>query len=399
MTIQSESKHGEAKPAGRRLPEGWRSVKLDEVCEEKTGTRNPRQNPSDSFQYVDISSIDNLRKRIVEARSILGANAPSRARQAIKTNDVILATTRPNLNAVARVPSELDSQICSTGFCVLRAKSELDPEFLFAFVQSESFVRTLSDLVKGALYPAVTDAQVRSQTMPLPPLAEQKRIAVILNEQMAAVERARTAAQAQQFLFDHLATSYLRQPLERDTLTRVPLRECLMEVTQGIGQSWQSFPVLGATRHGLAPAKEPVGKRPERYKPVEPGTIFYNPMRILIGSIAMIDEGEKAGITSPDYVVFKTKPGLLHPRWFYHWLRSHYGIAFIKTLARGAVRERMLFRRLAAAQISIPPWNAQVAIAEKLRAITRTKLTLQSELDTINKIPPQLLRRAFNGEL
>jgi len=70
----------------------------------------------------------------------------------------------------------------------------------------------------------------------------------------------------------------------------------------------------------LAPAKEPVGKDPTRYKLVEPGTIFYNPMRILLGSVAMIDEGDAPGITSPDYVVFTTRPGTLHPRWFYYWL-------------------------------------------------------------------------------
>jgi type I restriction enzyme S subunit len=68
--------------------------------------------------------------------------------------------------------------------------------FLFAFVQSKEFVDSLSDLVKGALYPAVTDSQVRAQVIPLPPLIEQQRIAAILTEQMAAVERARTAAEA-----------------------------------------------------------------------------------------------------------------------------------------------------------------------------------------------------------
>ncbi len=36
------------------------------------------------------------------------------------------------------------------------------PEFLFSFVRHESFVEALADLVKGALYPAVNDRQVRA---------------------------------------------------------------------------------------------------------------------------------------------------------------------------------------------------------------------------------------------
>jgi type I restriction enzyme S subunit len=54
------------------------------------------------------------------------------------------------------------------------------------------------------------------------------------------------------------------------------------------------------TRSGLAPARERPGKHAERYN----GTVFYNPMRILIGSIAFVDDDDEPGITSPDYVVF-----------------------------------------------------------------------------------------------
>ena len=123
------------------------------------------------------------------------------------------------------------------------------------------------------------------------------------------------------------------------------LGDCLIEVAQGVGPDWHKYRVLGATRDGVAPAKEPVGKSPERYKLVMPGTIFYNPMRIMIGSIAMLDDGDTPGVTSPDYVVLRAREGVLHPRWFYYWLRSRSGEELIKTLARGAVRERMMCRR------------------------------------------------------
>ncbi len=196
---------------GQKLPAGWRWVRLGEVCEADTGTRDPRRKPDERFRYVDIAGVDNRSKAIAEARTLKGVEAPSRARQVIRAGDVIVATTRPNLNAVALVPHELDNQICSTGFCVLRSKPDLAPDYLFAFVQTTDFVQSLSDLVKGALYPAVTDKQVRTQFIPLPPLSEQKRIAAILNEQMAAVERARAAAQAQMDTINRLPSSLLRR--------------------------------------------------------------------------------------------------------------------------------------------------------------------------------------------
>ena len=156
--------------------------------------------------------------------------------------------------------------------------------------------------------------------------------------------------------------------------------------------------MVGATRAGLADAKEGVGKQPERYKLVEPGTIFYNPMRILLGSIAFLDEGVVPGITSPDYVVFKTKPGFLHPRWFYYWLRSDAGASFIKTLARGAVRERMLFRRLAAAEIDVPPYDVQCAFARCIPAAERAWAAAEAQLMVANALRAAYVRTLFDSE-
>ncbi len=150
------------------------------------------------------------------------------------------------------------------------------------------------------------------------------------------------------------------------SIRNVPLSDALVEVASGVGPKWSEYRVLGATRAGLALAKEPVGKSPERYKLVEPGTIFYNPMRIMIGSIAMVDDRDEPGITSPDYVVFRTRPGVLHHRWFYYWLRSSHGEQFIRSLARGAVRERLLFKRLVRGSVVLPDWESQECTARKL---------------------------------
>jgi len=66
------------------------------------------------FVYVDISSVDNKTKRITEPKTLDVAAAPSRAKQRLQTGDVLVSMTRPNLNAVAMVPPELDGSVGST---------------------------------------------------------------------------------------------------------------------------------------------------------------------------------------------------------------------------------------------------------------------------------------------
>jgi type I restriction enzyme S subunit len=203
--------------------------------------------------------------------------------------------------------------------------------------------------------------------------------------------------------------------------TKEPPGKQLEEVKKGIGETWAGYPVLGATRGGLAAAKtigagrardlshvaahsrawpapttrEPPGKQPQRYKPVFCGTVFYNPMRILIGSIAFVYDDDEPGITSPDYVALQGKAGLVDSRWFYYWLRSPYGVQCINSLARGAVRERMLFNRLAEGSIRLPPYQEQLRVSKALATVKPVKYAIQGQLNDLNKIPERLLAQAF----
>lgn len=177
------------------------------------------------------------------------------------------------------------------------------------------------------------------------------------------------------------------------------LGDVLVEVKNGIGPRWKEFPVYGATVDGLAPAKEAPGKSPERYKPVTPGTIFYNPMRILIGSVAYLHENTPAGITSPDYVVFRGKEGAVDTHYFYHWLRSPLGHECVLSLARGAVRERMLFARLAEADVDLPRYEVQrryseiLLTAEKEAALVKS--AIQDQLDDLANLPHRIVASSF----
>jgi type I restriction enzyme, S subunit len=170
-------------------------VLLRDVVEPRTGTRNPSIAPEDAFSYVDVAAIDNEEKRIAGARLLRGSEAPSRARKLVRNDDVLVSTIRPNLNAVALVPPELDGQVASTGFCVLRAKDCVLPEFLYFYTRSKAFVDGLCKLVAGAMYPAVTDAQVLEQPLPLPSLPEQRGIVDLLARAEGIVRLRREAQQ------------------------------------------------------------------------------------------------------------------------------------------------------------------------------------------------------------
>lgn len=155
-------------------------VRLGDVCLE-TENANPAQFDR-LIRYIDISSVDSVSKRITAVQEISSNDAPSRARQKVIKNDILVSTVRPNLNAVATVETENSDQFASTGFCVLRPNRELlYPRYLFGFLCSPMFVASLTKQATGASYPAVSNTIVKNELIPLPPIEEQKCIAATLD--------------------------------------------------------------------------------------------------------------------------------------------------------------------------------------------------------------------------
>jgi len=215
-----------------------------------TELRDPRSEPDTEFRYIDISGIDRVQKTITDYQTIRGLEAPSRARKVVQKDDILVATVRPNLNAVAMVPGELHGEIASTGFCVLRAnRAVVDPRYLFYRTVSNGFVAALAAKVRGANYPAVSDGDVKAVEIPLPPLSEQRRIVEIL-DQADRLRRLRTEADAKADrilpalfikMFGDPATNPMGWPM-------VPLRQL------GVPLSGGAFPLA---EQGLANGEVP----------------------------------------------------------------------------------------------------------------------------------------------
>lgn len=174
------------------LPEGWVLAKVEDTVQ-PVGQFNPAAAPEAIYRYVDVSSISNERFEIEAPKIVSGATAPTRARQSIRPGDVLVSTVRPYLRNVAIVRKETDGNVGSTAFCVLRSNGSVEPEYLFRWTLTKEFFEGLVPMQRGISYPAVRDADVLAQVIPLAPLAEQRRIVA---KSKALFEQSRTTRQA-----------------------------------------------------------------------------------------------------------------------------------------------------------------------------------------------------------
>lgn len=152
----------------------------------------PNKNSNRTFKYVEIGAVDEL-TGITKASTIPEHRAPSRATQTIKAGDLIIGTTRPYLKKFAIVNSEYDNNVCSSGFQIINSK-ENNLEFLFEYLKSAAGILQFKFYMTGALYPAITNRDLKKIKIPLPPLEVQNEIVTHVTRLKEKIKQLRTAA-------------------------------------------------------------------------------------------------------------------------------------------------------------------------------------------------------------
>ena len=145
-------------------------VKWQPLSEITLRTNNIKwRDTTDSYRYIDLTSVDIETKKIIETSVVTSNNAPSRAQKLIEKDDVIFATTRPTQMRYCLIDEEYDGEVASTGYCVLRAKKDVIlPKWILHLFSSSEFKGYLEENQSGSAYPAISDAKLKEFKIPLP---------------------------------------------------------------------------------------------------------------------------------------------------------------------------------------------------------------------------------------
>lgn len=384
---------------------------LQELCSPSVDRVNPRTKPDSEFLYVDISSIDGTTKTISNPTLTKGKSASVRARQLLRENDVLVSTTRPNLNAVATVPEKYDGQICSTGFCVLRSGEELDSEYLYYYTRSGRFIDSLTNLVQGALYPAVTDKQVYAQDIPWVPVEQQRQIAARLKAQLAEVDKARQAAEAQLRDTRLLRARMLKALFaELDATPKKKLGDYAKTTSgstppRGNKQYWQPAEIAWVKTGEVAFA--PITATEEAISKTALAECSLTLLPPKTAVIAMYGQGKTRGQSAILEIPATTNQAcfavLPNDTWesdfLYFWLKASYQDLRDLSADRGGNQANLNGALLKALDVPAPSKTEQQHIVARIQAamteIDAMENSSKAAMEDINRLPNRLLAQAF----
>ena len=163
------------------IPCSWEWARGKSIFDE---TKN--RVPETDFSYIDIDAIDNKRHKIKSGKPTKKEEAPSRARRILESGDVLFSLVRPYLENIALVEKQYVNAIASTGFYVVRSKVII-PEFTYSLFLSPYVIQGLNSFMKGDNSPSIRSENIEEFLYPVPPHAEQQRIARILNKTLSYI--------------------------------------------------------------------------------------------------------------------------------------------------------------------------------------------------------------------
>jgi len=390
----------------KRLPNGWRWEKLGEICEFLDSKRVPINEKERQKRIVGKSES--------ELYPYYGANGQVGWIDDYLFNEplLLLAEDGGFFGSNDRpIAYKISGRTWVNNHAhVLRAKNNIDLDYCHYALAIRPDV---GKMVTGNTRPKLNQDIASQIPIPLPPLPEQKRIAAILTEQFAAIEKARTAAQAQLEEAKALPAAYLREvfPKPGEELPAgwkwVKLGEVCKVVTGGtppraemqyfIGNiPWikpehlnLSMIIHDSTEHLSDEGAQLVGLLPKG--------------SVLVSCIGKIGKVAVAGIPlTTNQQINSLVPNNEIDSYFLYYCCKFYQPEFEKRASSALVPiiNKSIFSEI---QIPLPSPDEQKRISALLKEqlaygeiVRKTTLDL---LENINVLPSALLRKAFNGEL
>ncbi len=400
------------------MKNGWNRVRLEELTEDDSpityGVVKP--GPSGDVPFVrggDVSEGNVLHNQL---RTIT-SEVSQKYRRTLLRGGELLVSLVGQPGQVAVVPPGLAGANIARQVGLVRLHGDVCTDFISYFLRSPDGQTGLGTFTGGSVQQVINLGDLRKVPVPVPPLAEQRRIVGILDEAFAGIATARANAEqnlqnARALFESHLNAVFTQRGngwVERTlgdfcsfengdrgknypnksarTATGVPFINAGHLADDGIDLAGMDF--ISRERFNLLGN----GK-------IQPGDVLFC-LRGSLGKFACVGDLAEGAIASSLVIVRPNETVLTE--FLLAYLRSELCSRMIDRFKNGAAQPNLSARSLRNFVAPIPPISQQQGVVSKLLGLREETQRLESiyrrKLAALDELKKSLLHQAFSGEL
>ena len=305
-----------------------------------------------------------------------------------------------------------DGEYClGRGVAALRANPKLESRFLWHWLDHTRPI--LSAKAKGATFKQVNRQDIKELEITLPPIAEQKRIAAILDKAEELRELRRQALRELDAIAQSIFIEMFGASIEASKNSVVSsLGPHLQFMTSG-GRGWAKFYSTKGSRFVrsldvrvnyissedsvyVTPPDNAEAKRTRTSK----GDVLLTITGSQIGRIAPVLQDLDGAFISQHVAILRPNMETINPFFLSLFLNLEFGgQRQIAKLQYGQTKPGLNFEQIKSFQIPIPPISLQEEFVRRIESIEQLKTTHRESLAQLNALFASLQHRAFRGEL
>ncbi len=331
---------------------------------------------------------------------------------------VLFGKLRPYLRKIARPEF---SGVCSTDIIPILPKDGVSRDYLFYFLRTPDTVNLATSRCSGANLPRLSPKQLASFQIPLPPLAEQKRIAGILDAADALRVKRREALAQLDTLLQSTFLDMFGDPVTNPMGWEVQRFADVFWLQEGPGvRNWQfkesGIKLLNVSN--ILKSGELDLSKTDRHLSTDEAQEKYSHFLVDAGDLVAASSGisiddddllrTRSAFVGNEHlplcmntstVRFKATDGVSHLRFLQQWLQSHEFRRQITREVTGSAQKNFGPTHLKRLRITLPPLDLQQGFAAIVQSVEQQRTRQRAHLAELDTLFTSLQYRAFRGDL
>jgi type I restriction enzyme S subunit len=211
-----------------KIPAAWNFKRLKYCI--RTVTEKVDKTPEDR-SYVGLESVESGTGRLVDRETPLTADGGV---SLFERDDILFGKLRPYL---AKAWHATTAGACTSELLVMRPK-QLEPRFLLYSVLNPSFIQAVNGSTYGAQMPRASWDFIGNLPQPVPPTAEQKRIAAFLDAKLGRLDELMRKKERQLALLADKRQALISHAVTRGLNANAPTKHSGIEWLGNIPAHW-----------------------------------------------------------------------------------------------------------------------------------------------------------------